>query len=588
MLGALYSSISGLKAHQTKMDVVGNNIANVNTAGYKKSSVNFEETMTRTLSGARGPVEGRGGSNPVTIGLGAQVSSINTNFESGAQQTTGRKTDLRIDGTGFFILREGNTKLYTRSGNFNLDANGTLVTATGKKVQGWQATIKEDGTMGIDSTTPLGDLAIKVGSSLPGKATDSVNYTGNLQQKSGIADLAMSVDDLSGTGNKIDMDIKFSYDKGSDKWYWKANGPGVIGQGAFQLDEDGNIKKGFPGETIPIQNANGVLVNAPVAGKITFSEIADVNNKKTAGYMENTFVTSSEVYDSLGNTHTLGVKYTKLAENVWDWEALVGDGQPTENSKGFVTFDSVGQINGKYLYADSADITTWPEGVTSIYFENGIVDPESGQVDFGDVNSQYVMDANGVIRFQGEFVPGGPVPGAIMNQQFDDKVTFDPAADGAAPPPEGGAAPVEIAMNFNGVTQFAAQTTVTLESQNGYGMGELETFNINDDGAIQGFYSNGYEQIIGRIGLAKFTNPEGLQNLGGSSFAQSSNSGEAMVLTAGTAGTGGIVAGALEMSNVDLAQEFTDMIIAQRGFQANSKTISASDQILQDVISLKR
>ena len=217
MLGALYSSISGLKAHQTKMDVVGNNIANVNTAGFKKSSVNFEETMTRTLSGARGPVEGRGGSNSVTIGLGAQVSSINTNFESGAQQTTGRKTDLRIDGAGFFILREGNAKLYTRAGNFNLDANGNLVTPSGKKVQGKQATIKPDGTMGIDSTALLGDLAIKVGSSLPGKATDSVNYTGNLQQKSGIADLAMSVDDLSGTGNKIDMDIKFSYDKGTDK-----------------------------------------------------------------------------------------------------------------------------------------------------------------------------------------------------------------------------------------------------------------------------------------------------------------------------------------------------------------------------------
>lgn len=588
MLGALYSSISGLKAHQTKMDVVGNNIANVNTAGFKKASVNFEETMTRTLSGARGPADGRGGVNPVSIGLGAQVSSINTNFESGAQQTTGRKTDLRIDGQGFFIVQEGNSKLFTRSGNFNLDGNGTLVTTAGKKVQGWQATVKEDGTMGIDATTPLGDLAIKVGSALPGKATDSVNYTGNLQQKSGIADLSMSVDDLSGTGTKADIEINFSYDKENEKWFWKASGTGVIGQGAFQLDEDGNITKGFPGETIPIQNANGVLVNSPVAGKITFSEIADVNNKKTAGYLENSFITSSEVYDSLGNTHTLGVKYTKLSENVWDWEAIIGDGQPTENSKGFVTFDSVGQINGKYLYADPQDITTWPEGVTSIYYENGVVDSASGEIDYGDVNSEYVMDANGVIRFQGEYVPGGSVPGAVMNQQFDKKVTFDPAADGAAPPPEGGAAPVEVTMNFNGVTQFASQTSVTLESQNGYGMGELETFNINDDGAIQGFYSNGYEQIIGRIAVAKFTNAEGLQNLGGSTFAQSSNSGEAMVLTAGSAGTGGIVAGALEMSNVDLAQEFTDMIIAQRGFQANSKTITTSDTILENVISLKR
>ncbi|MBZ4682596.1 MAG: flagellar hook protein FlgE [Fusobacteriaceae bacterium] len=588
MLGALYSSISGLKAHQTKLDVVGNNIANVNTAGFKRSSVNFEETMTRTLKGARGPVEGRGGTNPSTIGLGTSVSSINTDFKSGAQQTTGRKTDLRIDGNGFFILKEGNSRFYTRAGNFNLDANGNLVTPSGMKVQGWQATIRDDGTMGIDSTTPLGDLQIRVGSSLPGKATDTLNYTGNLQQKSGISDLTLSVDDLSGTGKKVDVGIKFSYDKNSDKWYWKAEGEGIIGQGAFQLDEDGNIKRSFPSETIPIQNANGVLINSPVAGKITFSEIADVKNKKTASFTENAYVTSSEVYDSLGKTHTLGIKYTKLSENVWDFDVTSGSGEPVKNGKGFITFDSVGQINGKYKYADPNDQTTWPEGVTTMYFENGIVDPATGQVTYGDVNSQYSMDANGVVRFRGAEVPGGPKKGQIMNAQFDEKLVFDPAAEGSAPPPEGGASPLEITLNFNNVTQFAAQTTITLESQNGYGMGELETFNITDSGDIMGFYSNGYEQTIGKIALAKFTNAEGLQNIGGSAFKQTSNSGEAMVLTPGTAGTGKVVAGALEMSNVDLAQEFTDMIIAQRGFQANSKTISTSDQILENVINLKR
>lgn len=183
MLGSLYSSISGMKAHQTKLDVVGNNIANVNTTGYKKTSVNFEETMTQTIKGARGPIDGQGGINPATIGLGTKVSSINTSFESGAQQTTGRKTDLRIDGNGFFVVADGNNKMYTRSGNFNLDGNGNLVMPNGMKVQGWQATIREDGSQGIAADAEVGELAVKVGSTLPGKATDAVNFAGNLNQK---------------------------------------------------------------------------------------------------------------------------------------------------------------------------------------------------------------------------------------------------------------------------------------------------------------------------------------------------------------------------------------------------------------------
>lgn len=585
MLGALYSSISGLKAHQTKMNVVGNNIANVNTAGFKKSSVNFEETMTQTVKGARGPVDGRGGVNPATIGLGVQVSSINTSFESGAQQTTGRKTDLRVDGSGFFVVQDGNARMYTRAGNFNLDGNGTLVMPNGMKVQGWQATIREDGTQGIDNDTPLGDLAIRMGSVLPGKATDSVNYVGNLSQNAGIENITLSVDDL--TGKKVDVTIKFNYDIDNNKWNWKAEGEGVTGKGAFELDEKGNIKKSFPDETTPIQNANGVLISSPVAGKISFSELADMSNRKTAIYADNGVATSAEVYDTLGNTHTTSMKYTKVSENIWDWQAKVANGAKIDNGKGFITFDARGQMNGNYLYADPNNPDTLPEGVTSIFYENGVANPD-GTMNFGDPASEYVMDANGIVKFRGAQVPGGPEPGQIMNKQFEGQVTFDPADNGQAPPPSKGAAPVALNLNFSNVTQFAAQSSVALESQNGYGMGELETFNIADTGDIMGFYSNGYQQIIGRVALAKFTNQEGLQNAGGSVFKQTSNSGEAMILKPGTAGTGKVVAGALEMSNVDLAQEFTDMIVAQRGFQANSKTISASDQILQDLINLKR
>ncbi len=584
MLGSLYSSISGMKAHQTKLDVVGNNIANVNTTGYKKTSVNFEETMTQTIKGARGPIDGQGGINPATIGLGTKVSSINTSFESGAQQTTGRKTDLRIDGNGFFVVADGNNKMYTRSGNFNLDGNGNLVMPNGMKVQGWQATIREDGSQGIAADAEVGELAVKIGATLPGKATDAVNFAGNLNQNAGISNIALQVKDP--TGQKVDVTIKFNYDVANNKWQWRAEGQGVTGKGAFELDDKGNIKKTFTAETTPIQNANGILIQSPIAGKITFAELADMSNRKTAQVSDNLVTTSAEVYDTLGNTHTTSVKYKKLADNVWEWEAGVSNGAKVNNGKGFLTFDARGQMNGNYLYADPNDAATLPDGIGTIFYESGAKNPD-GTVNNGDPASNYIMDANGVIRYRGPAAPGLE-PGQIMNKQFDFKVSFDPADNGSAPPPGKGAAPVELSLNFSGVSQFAANSTVSLDSQNGYGMGELETFNIADTGDIMGFYSNGYQQIIGRIALAKFTNQEGLQNAGGSLFKQTSNSGEAVVLRAGQAGLGKVAAGALEMSNVDLSQEFTDMIIAQRGFQANSKTISTADTILQELINLKR
>lgn len=581
MLGSLYSSISGMKAHQTKLDVVGNNIANVNTTGFKKTAVNFEETMTQTVKGARGPIEGQGGVNPQTIGLGTKVSSINTSFESGAQQTTGRKTDLRVDGNGFFVVKDGNSKMYTRAGNFNLDGNGNLVMPNGMKVQGWQATIRADGSQGIGPDTPIGDLAIKMGSSLPGKATDTVAYGGNLNQNAGISNITLAVKDA--TGKKVDVTIKFNYDVPNNKWQWRAEGQGVTGKGAFELDDKGNIKKGFPSETTPIQNASGILIQAPVAGKVTFAELADMGNRKTAQVSDNMVSTTAEVYDTLGNTHTTTVKYTKVADNVWEWNAGEASGAQIKNGKGFMTFDARGQLNGNFVYAEP---TALPAGVPTVFYEAGIKDA-AGVVTNGDPASNFVMDANGVIRYRGPLAPGLE-PGQIMNKQFDGKVTFDPADNGSAPPPGKGAAPVELTLNFNGVSQFAANSTVALDTQNGYGMGELETFNITDTGDVMGFYSNGFQQTIGRLALSKFTNQEGLQNAGGSLFKQTSNSGEAVVMKPGAAGLGKIVAGALEMSNVDLGQEFTDMIIAQRGFQANSKTIGTADQMLQDLINLKR
>lgn len=592
MIGSLYSGISGLKAHQVKMNVVGNNIANVNTAGFKKSTVNFKEMMAQTVKGARAPQQGMGGTNPIQVGTGVNVASITTNFGDGTQQTTGRVTDLRIDGKGFFLLSDGNAKYYTRAGNFDLDADGSLVANNGMKVQGWKAEINKDGTKTISAGTPISELTVKVGEPLPGKATTQVTYAGNLRQNSGIQNLKMLVNDGTidelgrPTGNKTEIEIKFSYDDKNEKWYWRAEGNGIKGRGAFKLNDKNEIIQTFPKESEPIQNANGVLVKTAISGQIAFTDARDVNNREIAKAKDNKFITSNEVFDTLGKGHTLSMAYTKIDENVWSWEAGAEGGQEVKNGKGFVTFDALGQVAQNYVYADPNDKATWPSGVSDVYFTDGVVGKD-GALSYGNPTAKYSMDKNGIIRYNGPTEKGLEY-GQIMNNAFEGAIMFDPAGDGAATPPGNGAALVSIIPNFSRVTQFASDTTVAFEAQNGYSMGELETFRINDNGDIMGYYSNGYKQVLGRVAVAKFFNPSGLEKAGGSLFQGSPNSGEEIIMQPGNGGTGRLVSESLEMSNVDLSEEFTDMIVAQRGFQANSKTITTADQLLQDLINIKR
>ena len=204
MMGSLYSGISGLKTQQFKMDLVGNNKANVNTVGYKGSKVNFEEALARTIEGSTAAQNGLGGTNAVQVGMGVAVSNISTNLSDGVGQTTSSETDLRIDGqNGFFMVNDGDGNYYTRAGNFDLDENGTLVNASGLKVQGWQATKNADGTTGISAGASISNLVINKSDILPGQSTTEATFEGNLNQEAGIEDLPFKLDD--GEGNEIDV-----------------------------------------------------------------------------------------------------------------------------------------------------------------------------------------------------------------------------------------------------------------------------------------------------------------------------------------------------------------------------------------------
>ncbi|MGY1639866.1 flagellar hook protein FlgE [Geodermatophilus sp. SYSU D00703] len=405
MLRSMFSAISGLRAHQTKLDVTGNNIANVNTVGFKGSQTVFQDTLSQVLSNGGAPTAERGGTNPAQVGLGVKVAGVTTNFGQGSTQNTGRATDFLISGDGFFVTKAGNEQTYTRAGSFSFDGSGKLVTPDGSVLQGWMA--RPDGT--VDTNGAIGDLSVPYGQVMPPKATTEGGLRGNLSTTT-------------------------------------ADGAGLQSQ-------------------------------------IT-------------------------VYDSLGEARQISLSFTKVAGVDNRWTVAVTD-----------------QGGG-------------PLGSATLDF-----DPDTGQLPTGT------------------------------------SISFTPSGDSW---------PGAITVDLQGISQFGSASSLVPTDQDGYAPGTLQSFSLSADGTIVGVYSNSLRQSIGQLALATFANPAGLEKAGNSSFRVGNNSGTAVVGRAGAGGAGTLTAGALEMSNVDLAEEFTGLIVAQRGFQANSRVITSSDEVLQDLVNLKR
>lgn len=409
MMRSMYAGVSGLKTHQTRMDVIGNNIANVNTTGFKASRVTFKEMLSQTLSGAKAPQDNRGGMNPQQVGLGVSLGSIDTNHVQGNLQSTGLGTDLAIQGNGYFIVNNGTQNFYTRAGALTLDENGNLVNASnGYIMQGWLA---NNGI--INTNSPLTGIRIPIGDTMAPQASTEAVFAGNLNA--------------------------------ADRVEWTA---------------------------------------------------------------------TIDIYDSQGEKHTLTLDFNPTeTDNEWTWTASI-DGASLSSNKGTITFGGDGKVK---VDEDNSDTFTF-----NIDFDNGT-----------------------------------------------DQITG-------------------FRLDLSAVTQMAGDNTLDGLYADGYSMGSLESFSIDNAGVITGSYSNGLTKAIGQIAIANFSNAGGLTRVGDTLFAESQNSGIAQIGAAGTAGRGKISAGTLEMSNVDLAEQFTDMITTQRGFQANSRIISTTDEMLQDLVNLKR
>ncbi len=462
MMRSLWAGVAGLQNHQTRMDVLGNNIANVNTNGFKKGRVTFQDMLSQTLQGAARPTDTVGGVNPQQVGLGMTVASIDTIHTQGALQSTGVVTDMAIQGNGFFMVNDGDQRFYTRNGAFGLDENGLLVNpANGMRVQGWTAQTVGGQTF-VNNAAEVGDLTIPVGSKDPAKGTTAVFFASNLDKRTP------------------------------------------------------EIPAGAGPQTVQ------------------------------AGTWQTTF----DVFDSFGRIHKLEVDFTRVPGVANRWQATV-----------------------------NVDPAAQTPTNARVQIGNGPGATNTFLLDFDNFGA-----LAGVRDAQGNAVTAG----ALQAQ-----VSYD-VPDATLPP---GAAAVRQGFSLNlgqvgayrdAITQFAETSSTKAVRQDGYGMGYLETFKIDQSGVITGVYTNGSNRILGQIGLASFTNPSGLEKAGDNTYQVSNNSGTPNVGPSGTAGKGKTISGTLEMSNVDLAEQFTDMIVTERGFQANSRTITTSDQMLQELLNLKR
>lgn len=481
---SMFSGVSGLRAHQLKMDVIGNNIANVNTVGFKSQRATFQEVFSQTIKGAGSPQVGRGGTNPQQIGLGISLSSIDTFHIRGAVQRTDNTTDLAINGNGFFILSNSSdflNRTFTRAGNFTLDEAGNLVASNGYRVLGYME--DEERNPAPDGSTVLKGvlegLTISQSKSFPAMSTDMATLEGNLDN--GLARIP-----------------------------------------ATKPDPDN------PGGTIPTTPSEFISYN---------SDDKTLEFTGGAKFKE----TTSVFYDSLGGQHKVKFMFVR---GVADGGALGGDNE------------------WAVIVQNLEDMT---------YF-----DKDGNPVDITDPANPPLEDMLIPIKFDadGNMITNG-ADGTISKLNL-------------AMPGKNGSDDFTVEVNLEGLKQFANESTASVTWKNGYPQGFLDTYSIGPTGEISAVFTNGQSRVIGQIALAAFKNPAGLEKTSENMYQNTTNSGEAIYGLPGNGGLGKLNPGTLEMSNVDISSEFTEMISTQRGFQANSRIITTSDEMLQELVNMKR
>jgi len=570
LTSTLFTGLSGLDVNQTRMNVVGNNIANVNTVAYKASRALFKPQFYVTDAAGSPPSSYFGGTNPSQRGLGASVATIQKDFTQGSIEPTGKPTDMAIDGQGFFVVQDqGNGQMFTRDGSFTLNANHELVTSGGAFVQGYGVD-----NNGVVLPGQLNNLTIPLGSATIAKATENVQLVGNLAADGQVAsgqsitdsqDMQLSPAAAAVAGTTVPATTTLLTDlvstaSGNPTFSSgqtltlsaKRSGNDIPAQ-TFDVTPTSTVAdlQGFFNSALGIDTsvagAGAGIPAGTAAGSVKFEVTAD------SGAANALTLTSGGFADAAGNT-----PFTFTSN-----PAGVPAGESTHTS--MTVYDSLGvPVNvdmTTVLQSSSNNGTTWKFYARSA--DN--IDPANpGATLLGTGTLSF--DTNGKLKT----VTGG-------------NLTVHRANTGATPT-------LPIQLDFTGVSSLAQDAAhkgsdMEMSSQDGIQLGTLVGFSVGADGTITGAFDNGKTRSLGQLAVATFNNPQGLDDKGGNMFAAGADSGVPIITAPETLGAGGVRSGALEQSNVDLSSEFINLIVASTGFSASSRVISTSDQLMQELLN---
>lgn len=552
MMRSMYSAVSGLKTHQTKMDVIGNNIANVNTVAFKSSSVVFQDVLYQMTSNASGAnaATGTGGVNAKQIGLGVTTGATNLSITtSGAAETTGRAFDIRLSDqstTNFFVVNNGSENLFTRAGSFYVDGAGNLcMTSTGYTVMGWQ----------VDPTT--GNIKKDTVSAL------RVMQTSNLTS----APEATTQANVSGIIDKNDKDVLS--DNGLVKTLTFFDNLGYSYTARFAMKSTGTDGK-YTVELEKILNSDGTTFYDPATSQV---KLEDVFGSKTAGATLGTYnqVQSGYYYDATQKKFYVGSdnKGTELKWDATKFTFKEQNNQTTTHSLKQVYGISNGMVEKIKNGAKATVDTTTGKLIITGDVTDYAIDFSTKDGTFTGVGARTSNNKTNSVTLNMSKLGNNPT-------QFDD-ITIDFSG---------------LKDADNGGKSTAVMSTGSIDdgvTGKGKKLGAMIGISIDNNGLITGTYDNGNTETLGQIAVAQFANASGLEKVGENCYRTTLNSGEFDGIGVEISADGSsMTSGELEMSNVDLSTEFTQMIITQRGFQANSRIITTSDTLLEELVNLKR
>jgi flagellar hook protein FlgE len=648
MFSSLSTGLSGLQAHQFLLDIVGNNLANASTLGYRSSRVTFADLLSQVVRAASSPGAGVGGTNPVQIGRGVRPAAVDLDASQGALQTTGRPFDLAIQGAGFFTLTDGRQDFFSRVGTFGLDASGTFIdTRNGLRVRsagGSTITINQNQVIAAKLTSNLelsgslpatitGPIAEVLATQAPFEEATAATILGTNTEPFALADgmtLSIAVDGgapVTVTFNAVDFADITNATAAEVAAVINAQA-GSAGLTASDVGGAVEIRSNTTGTASALAVTDGTggpaavlgLSTAPVTGGQSPATAATELNdllQNTTDYVDGDVITitgtdgngsavsATFTYGAANDGTTLGALVARIdAAFAGATAALDADGNVV------ITADAPGEANLSLTLADAVTphtdfsalrfrVTTEGVGpdqhVTSIDVFDSLGRPHT-------VTLTFTRDAANVwsLTASVDASEGTILDGVISGIQFNEDGSFSSVTGTGA-----GDANLEILWNglttpqtialdfgspgaFDGLTQIGNASTAIVSGQDGYEGGSLATVSVSREGVIEGFFTNGQSLALDRLRLATFANPAGLLRVGDTLFQTSSNSGTPIASQSLQGNAGAVISGALEGSNVDVAREFVNLILAQRGFQVNARSITTADQVLQELVNIVR